>query len=409
MGARVSKIVEEVCGVSMKVPWSLIGLMVVGLACRPEAALGQDDLIARRYGVSASDLFNANLGDLQLGDELLLIPTERIAPLAGVEGVVVNLAERAAYLYENGRPVARYPVATGMRGWETPTGDYTIANKAKNPTWFPPEWAVEEEPVPPGPSNPLGDRWLGLSIKGYGIHATNAPWTVGRYLSHGCIRMYPEQVQELYETVKVGTPVKIVYARVVLGYRPEEGAVYMGYYPDPYRIGRAGPDSVGAQLAGCGLEWAAGLATVAKALESPRGVPMRILGSRTRVTVNGKPVEFALGPTRVGGDWLVPAGPLVEAMGAKMEMGPDYVLITRDRQRVFLSPGDPDVIANGELVRVGAAPRMAAGHPLVPLKATAMGLGSSVGWDEWADTALVWDPWELGGLGRPQGVPGGMR
>ncbi|UCG88702.1 MAG: L,D-transpeptidase, partial [Gemmatimonadota bacterium] len=228
----------------------MLVLALSALACRPEAARGQEELgralarlapvfgeptlcprqgeediyeIAHRYGMSASDLFNANKGDLELGDELLVIPLARIAPVARAEGVVVNLTERALYFYRDGRPVNRLPVATGMRGWETPTGDYTITNRVKNPTWFPPAWAVEEEPVPPGPENPLGDRWMGLSIRGYGIHATNAPWSVGRYLSHGCMRMYPEHARDLYELVKVGTPVRIVYARVVFGFRPEEG------------------------------------------------------------------------------------------------------------------------------------------------------------------------------------------
>ncbi len=124
------------------------------------------------------------------------------------------------------------------------------------------------------------------------------------------------------------------------------------------------------------------------------------------MTVNGRRVMLALGPTRMGGDWLVPAGPLVEALGAEMEVGPGggYVAITRGENRLFFSPGDADVLINGQLVRVGAAPQMAAGHPMIPLKATAMGLGASVGWDDWTDTVLVWDGWGLGRLGRGAGV-----
>jgi len=364
---------------------------------------GKEDvyIIARRYGVSASDLHNANEGDLLLGDELLLIPMQRIAPVAGVDGVVVNLAERGIYFYANGRASQRFPVAIGMRGWETPTGDYTIANRAKNPTWFPPKWAVEEEPVPPGPSNPLGDRWMGLSIKGYGIHATNAPASVGRYVSHGCMRMYPEHAHALFELVKVGTPVKIVYEQLVLGFQPEEGILYLAYYPDPYRMGGVTREWVASRLKQYGLAWVARLPAVGTALERPRGVPMPVLGSKTKVSVNGKRVEFALGPTWVGGDWLVPAGPLVSALGAKMEVGPgrDYVVITRDEHRLFFSPGDAEVLVDGQLVRAGAAPQMAAGHPLVPLRTTATGLGSSVGRDDWADTVLIWDGWGLGRMG----------
>ena len=104
---------------------------------------GKEDIfaIARRFGVSASGVYNANIGDLLLGDELLLIPGEHVAPLSFREGVVVNLAERNLYYYEEGRPVGAFPAAIGKRGWETPTGDFTVINKAKNPTWFPPSWA----------------------------------------------------------------------------------------------------------------------------------------------------------------------------------------------------------------------------------------------------------------------------
>ena len=424
------------CGDSMRARWFLVlVMMAAGMVCGPGAALGQEELgralarvgplvgestlysrkgkediydIARRYGVSASDLFNANGGELPLGDELLLIPMEHVAPVPWAEGVVVNLAERALYVYEQGRPVKRFPVAIGMVGWETPTGDFTIANMAENPTWFPPEWAVAEEPVPPGPSNPLGDRWMGLSLRGYGIHATNAPWSVGRYLSHGCMRMYPEHAHDLFEMVRVGTPVKIVYAQVVFGVRPGEGIVYMARYPDGYRLGRVSAERVREQLKEYGLDGVVDMEAVEGALELPRGLPTPIIGSATKVTVNGRRVKLALGPTRMGGDWLVPAGPLVEALGAEMEVGPggSYVAIRRGENRLFFSPGDADVLINGQLVRVGAGPQMAAGHPMIPLKATAMGLGASVGWDDWTDTVLVWDGWGLGRLGRGAGVVG---
>ncbi|MCJ7750042.1 MAG: L,D-transpeptidase family protein [Armatimonadetes bacterium] len=370
---------------------------------------GKEDIytIARRYGVSASDLYNANDGDLLLGDELLLIPMQRIAPVPSVDGLVVNLAERGLYFYTNGRASRRFPVAVGMQGWETPTGDYTIANKAKNPTWFPPEWAAEEHPVPPGPDNPLGDRWMGLSIKGYGIHATNAPASIGRYSSHGCMRMYPEHAHALFELVKVGTPAKIVYEQLAIGYQPEEGILYLAHYPDPYRMGGVTRDWVASRLKPYGLAWVARLPAVGEALERPRGVPMPVLGSSKRVSVNGRQVEFAIGPTWVGADWLVPAGPLVSALGAEMEVGPggNYVVIVREPHRLFFSPGDAEVLVDGQLVTAGAAPQMAAGHPLVPLKTTATGLGCSVGRDDWSDAVLVWDGSGPGRTGVVVGRP----
>lgn len=368
---------------------------------------GREDIfaIARHFGVSASGVYNANIGDLLLGDELLSIPGDHVAPLAFADGVVVNLAERNLYYYERGWPVRAFPVAIGKRGWETPTGEFTIINKAKNPTWFPPSWALEEKPVPPGPDNPLGDRWMGLSAKGYGIHATNAPSSVGLYVSHGCMRMYPEHAQALYELVRVGTPVTIIYRRVVFGFRPEEGVVYMAHHPDPYLIGEIRPERVREMLGEYGLDQVVDMKAVARALERPSGVPTRIAGSKVKVLVNGERVTFALGPTRVGSDWLVPAGPLVKALGAKLELGArgDYFVVKRGGDRLFYSPCCVDALVNGKMIRMEAAPQLAAGYPLIPLKATVTLLGGSVGWDEKRQRVLVWDGWGIGSIPQATG------
>jgi hypothetical protein len=160
---------------------------------------------------------------------------------------------------------------------------------------------------------------------------------------------------------------------------------------------------VRAGLAEYGLEAAADARAIARALERPSGVPVRILGSSIRVSVNGRPLALALGPTEVGDDWLVPAGPLVTALGARMELGPraNYIAIKRGTDRLFYSPSDAEAIVNGQLVRMSAAPQLAAGYPLIPLRATATLLGGSVGWDEVRRMVLVWDPWALGSYPRP--------
>jgi L,D-transpeptidase ErfK/SrfK len=357
--------------------------------------------IARRFGVSASAVFNANGGEL-VSDELLLIPTERVAPILLQDGIVVNLAERNLYLYERGRPVRFFPVAVGRRGWETPTGEYTIVNKAENPTWFPPSWALEEEPVPPGPDNPLGDRWMGLSVKGYGIHATNVPASIGLYGSHGCMRMYPEHAHALYAMVAVGTPVVIIYRRVVFGFEPEQGVVYMAYHPDPYLVGTIRSDYVREALEPYGLHTIVDMAAVERALQRPTGVPTPIVGSSAKVMVNGRALDLALGPTRTGRDWLVPAGPLTEALAADLEFGPgrDYLVVKRGYERVFYSIGSSKALAGGQMVDLGAAPQLAAGYPLIPLTATVTLLGGSVGRDEIRETILVWDGWGTGAYPR---------
>jgi len=356
--------------------------------------------LARRYGISANAIHNANEGSLTGGDEQLFIPTGHIAPLPTAEGVVVNLPERNIYLYRHGKPTDVYPVAIGMRGWETPTGDFRVANKRKNPTWFPPKWAVQEEPVPPGPGNPLGDRWMGLSTPGYGIHASNAPASIGRYASHGCIRMYPEHAHDLYAQVAVGTPVTIIYERAVIGFNPEEGIVYLAYYPDPYQGGDVTPEDVREMLKDCGLGNVADLDLIETILKRTSGVPTPVVGSRVKVTFNGKPVAFALAPVPIGSDWLVPAGPLARALGADAQTGPgmNYVVIQRGEQRLFFSPGSREALVNRELIELEAAPQLAAGYPLVPIRATAEALGAFVQWDEEASALLIWD-----GLERTRG------
>jgi hypothetical protein len=239
---------------------------------------------------------------------------------------------------------------------------------------------------------------MGLSIEGYGIHATNAPSSVGLYGSHGCMRMYPEHAHELFDLVKVGTPVRIIYQRVVLGYDSRTGVVHMAFYPDPYRFGDVTSQHVREQLEEYGLDHAADMDAVERALARPNGVPMPILGSRSTVTVNGRPVPLALGPSPVAGDWLVPAGPLVAALGGRMAAAPDasYVLVERGASRAFFSPGDPDAIVNGQLTALPVAPKLAAGYPLLSVRATAGLLGASVGWDAKRGRVLVWDSAEMG-------------
>jgi L,D-transpeptidase ErfK/SrfK len=349
--------------------------------------------IARRYGVSANAIHNANRGLLSAGNEMLLVPAQHIAPLPYAEGVVVSLAERNLYFYRGGRPVKVFPLAIGMRGWETPTGDFRIANKRKNPTWFPPKWAKEEKPVPPGPGNPLGDRWMGLSLPGYGLHATNSPSSIGRYASHGCMRMYPEHARDLYELVTIGTPVRIVYQLFSVGYAPEDGIVYLAHYPDPYQLGDATTAAVLEQLAAYGLAEAADTITITEALAGPMGVPVPVVGSEVKVTVGGRTVRFALNPTASGRDWLVPAGPLSEAMGAHLEIGPggSYVAIAGGGQHLLLTPGNREVLVNGQLRQFENPMRLAAGYPLIPAREIATALGASVGWDEATNTILIWD------------------
>jgi len=118
--------------------------------------------------------------------------------------IVVSIPDRKLAVLEDDRVVKVYATAVGAPVSPSPGGSYTIATRLTDPTWY-----TKGRVVPPGKANPLGTRWLGLSIKGYGIHGTNAPGSIGHNVSHGCIRMRNRDVEELYEIVAVGDAVQL--------------------------------------------------------------------------------------------------------------------------------------------------------------------------------------------------------
>jgi lipoprotein-anchoring transpeptidase ErfK/SrfK len=128
--------------------------------------------------------------------------------------VVIKRASNELTLYNGAKVVRRFGVATGQTIYPTPLGTFHIVVKWKDPWWYPPAspWAAGEKPVPPGPGNPLGTRWMGLSAPGVGIHGTPEDGSIGYSLSHGCIRMHIPQAEWLFDHVEVGTPVYIVSA-----------------------------------------------------------------------------------------------------------------------------------------------------------------------------------------------------
>ncbi|HZP74299.1 MAG TPA: L,D-transpeptidase family protein [Gaiellaceae bacterium] len=127
--------------------------------------------------------------------------------------IVVTRATNSLRLYEGRKLVRTFPVATGQAIYPTPSGLWHIMDKQRDPWWYPPTqdaWAKGLQPVPPGPDNPLGTRWMGLNAPGVGIHGTNEPTSIGYSASHGCIRMQVPDAEWLFEHVRVGTPVVIL-------------------------------------------------------------------------------------------------------------------------------------------------------------------------------------------------------
>ncbi len=184
--------------------------------------------IARQNGLGFNEIKDANPGMdpwIPGAGSLVIVPSAWILPEAPREGIVLNLAEMRLFRYFDdggGLSVETYPIGVGQEGSDTPLGVYKITEKEKDPVWIVPKSIREEKPelpaeVPPGPDNPLGDYKMRLGYTTFLIHGTNRPWGVGRRVSHGCIRLYPEDIERLFGNVAIGEQVRIVYQPVKLG------------------------------------------------------------------------------------------------------------------------------------------------------------------------------------------------
>jgi L,D-transpeptidase ErfK/SrfK len=198
---------------------------------------GADDTfsdLAREYGLGYDELVAANPGIdpwIPLPGTPVLLPTQYVLPAAARHGVVLNIATKRLFCFPEVadgevRHVLTYPIGIGRVGWETPLGTAKVVSKARDPHWFVPasvrrEHAEQGDPlpavVPPGPDNPLGQFVLKLDMPGYLIHGTNQPYGVGMRVSHGCVRLYPENIDTLYSLVDIGTPVTIVNQPYLIG------------------------------------------------------------------------------------------------------------------------------------------------------------------------------------------------
>lgn len=152
--------------------------------------------------------------------------------------IVINVPAFALYLYEQGIQIQSFPISVGNELKPSVLGKTSIINNVVDPTYYPPDAAARGlKPIPPGPENPVGSRWLGLDISGYGIHGTNAPGSIGSAASAGCIRMLNEDVEKLSNLVRVGTSVDIVYQTVLLQEDPLLHTKTITVYPDLYNLG----------------------------------------------------------------------------------------------------------------------------------------------------------------------------
>jgi L,D-transpeptidase ErfK/SrfK len=219
---------------------------IVGYVQR--TVIGQEDTlpdIARRFDVGYEEMITANPGvDPWLpgvGREVV-VPTQFILPAAPREGVVVNVAEMRIYYYpphkkDEPQTVYTHPIGIGKVGWKTPEGTTKIISRQKDPVWVVPKSVRDEHAedgeklpaqVPPGPDNPLGQYMFRLGWPSYLIHGTNKPYGVGMRSSHGCMRLYPEDIAAFFDLIPIGTKVTVVNQPYLFGWR--DGVLYLQAY-----------------------------------------------------------------------------------------------------------------------------------------------------------------------------------
>lgn len=301
--------------------------------------------IARHFGLGYQEITNANPDiDVWAPDDgsQVRLPLQFILPNAPREGIVLNLANMRLFFFPVDQLVLKtvmsYSTGIGREGWSTPLGKSRIIGKNKSPKWHVPasirrEHALEGDPlpavVPAGPNNPLGQYAMRLSMPDYLIHGTNKPYGVGLKVSHGCVRLYPEAIEELFQKVSVGTPVRIVNQPYLIGW--QNGMLYLeAHKPSPAQIKSS--TGLKGQLikklkkyagdAGATIDWD----KVAVTLSKSDGIPTSILEEQQKLTrffytlpLVARPQQlYGMPPIPLlkQGDWSIIAGSFLQESNA---------------------------------------------------------------------------------------------
>lgn len=245
--------------------------------------------IAARQGVDARVTARENdrplEGAIPSGTSLRL-DNRHIVPASGGAAVLINVPQRMLFYFERGALAAAYPVAVGRSDWPTPLGVFGIVSKEKSPTWDVPR-SIQEEmrrlgqrvvtTVAPGPTNPLGEYWLGLSIGAIGVHGTPHTSSLYKAATHGCVRMHPDDIAALFEQVQETDTVRIIYEPILVA--EAEQRIFLEAHTDIYARGGIDPRPALRALGGGGapIDWGA----VDRVLAAREGV--------ARVVASGKP------------------------------------------------------------------------------------------------------------------------
>lgn len=202
--------------------------------------------IGARAGVTPATLARRNgraPGSRLREGESIVVDTRHVVPQVDGASIVINIPQRLVFQFSNGALRAHYPIAVGLPDWPTPLGPFTVIEKEEDPTWDVPDSIQEEmrlagKPVlthvPPGPDNPLGKHWLRLSFGSVGLHGTNAPLSIYRVTTHGCMRVHPDDIADLFAHTLIGDSGRIIYEPVLATVEPD-GRVFLEVHPDAYR------------------------------------------------------------------------------------------------------------------------------------------------------------------------------
>ena len=197
--------------------------------------------VAHRYRLGFDRVARMNPGvNVWIPDPgtVIRLPTEHVLPDAPHQGLLINVPEMQLYDFTVGPEPEAFAIAIGDGMDQSLVGSYRIGAKRAQPAWHVPKSILAERPelppvVPPGPDNPLGPYWMTIGSTSYGIHGSNNEWSIGREATHGCIRLYNDQIERLFERTKPGTPIRLVYQTVKLGQRGR--TLYLESHPDVYQ------------------------------------------------------------------------------------------------------------------------------------------------------------------------------
>ena len=207
------------------------------------------------------------------------LPTEHVLPEPPWVGLVINVPEMQLYDFTQDGPPEVFAIAIGDEMDPSLVGEFRVGKKRAQPAWHVPKAIRAEKPelpavVPPGPDNPLGPFWMTIGSTSYGIHGTNNPWSIGREATHGCVRLYNDEIERLYQRVKERTPLRFAYQTVKLGQRGS--TVYVEAHPDLYGRDPLAAETALAKLRALGLGDALDEEAFRRAVAEARGIPVPV-------------------------------------------------------------------------------------------------------------------------------------